>query len=318
MRRIKSGWLVVALIVLAGCVWLAGPGSQSAAAQTAVRIFGTLSGAAKAVAVDSTGRLRVIIEGGGAAFDQAVTIVINAIGTTSARGLSVDNSTAAAAGAQQYSPMMCQEGQGWKTNATAGSQSVEFCWEVQPVQGAAAPTGNYILKASINGGAFSTVGTFSSAGAFTAAGSILGSTFQANATGNYAIANRLILSAPSSVDGNARFSSYGGGNTYDITLADWGTTMSAEGVSYANAGTGSLGTAPLGQIWVNIGEDSAICRFTLRGANNATVEHDDAGGHCSITKDNAATVNVYFDATGYFIQNNRGSTRTIRIVLIGA
>jgi hypothetical protein len=86
------------------------------------------------------------------------------IGTTSTDGVRLMNSTAAAAGAQQYSPRTCWEGQGWKTNATAASQSVVFCAETQPVQGTSAPTGNFILKVSINGGAFSTVGTFSSDG----------------------------------------------------------------------------------------------------------------------------------------------------------
>jgi hypothetical protein len=316
MRRIKSGWLVVALIVLAGAVWLAGPGSQSAAAQTAVRIFGTLSGAAKAVAVDSTGRLRVIIEGGGAAFDAAVTIVINAIGTTSTRGLSVDNSTAAAAGAQQYSPMLCQEGQGWKTNATAGSQSVEFCWEVQPVQGAAAPTGNYILKASINGGAFSTVGTFTNGGGFTSVGSLT--------TGNgasFTWAGSFPSRILSFADGGVRVANNAVSNTFDITLADWGTTLSAEGVSVANGTSVFIGATGAGELRIDATASNDGCRFYLRGVPVAVREIEDIGSICSPTKDNAATINIFYDAggasgAGYYLQNNK-ATQALKVILFG-
>lgn len=89
-----------------------------------------------------------------------ITITRNGLGTTSTTGLSLTNSTAAALGAQQYSPSLCFNGQGWKTTATNASQLVTFCLENQPVQGSTAPSGNLLVKASIAGGAFTTVGTF--------------------------------------------------------------------------------------------------------------------------------------------------------------
>lgn len=51
----------------------------------------------------------------------------NSLGTTQTNGagLWLRNTTAAAAGAQQISPGLVLEGQGWKTNATAASQSVK-------------------------------------------------------------------------------------------------------------------------------------------------------------------------------------------------
>lgn len=64
------------------------------------------------------------------------------------------NPTAAAAGAQQYSPFILQRARGWKTNATAASQVVDFDFGVQAVQGTANPTGNWLLRTSINGGAY--------------------------------------------------------------------------------------------------------------------------------------------------------------------
>lgn len=72
------------------------------------------------------------------------------------------NNTAAAAGAQQISPSTVWEGQGWKTNATAASQSVKFKVDVLPVQAAAAPSGTWRLGASINGGAYSSILAISS------------------------------------------------------------------------------------------------------------------------------------------------------------
>lgn len=105
-------------------------------------------------------------------FIAAQTIKIDAIGTSSTNGFLLRNTTAAAAGAQQYSPRSVWEGQGWKTTATAASQAVAFMAEVRPVQGAANPTGTWALAASINGGAYSDVLTVTSAGGLTAIGDV--------------------------------------------------------------------------------------------------------------------------------------------------
>lgn len=92
----------------------------------------------------------------------------NSLGTTQANssGLWLQNSTAAANNAQQISPSLVLEGQGWKTNSTAASQSVKFNFDVLPVQGTANPSGNLRIGASINAGAYSTVGTLTSGGNF--------------------------------------------------------------------------------------------------------------------------------------------------------
>lgn len=78
-----------------------------------------------------------------------------ALGTTSTLGVVAQNTTAAAAGAQQISPGFDWVGQGWKTDATAASQEVRFRSEVLPVQGTSAPSGMWRLGASIAGGALS-------------------------------------------------------------------------------------------------------------------------------------------------------------------
>lgn len=70
-------------------------------------------------------------------------------------GLALTNTTAATVGTQvQISPPVRWTGRGWKTNATAASQAVDFMAWVQPVTGAANPTGVWKLQSSINGAAY--------------------------------------------------------------------------------------------------------------------------------------------------------------------
>ena len=81
---------------------------------------------------------------------------------TNGAGIWFANNTAAASGNQQKSPAPVLEGQGWKTNATAGSQSVKWKYEVMPIQGAAAPTSSLDFGSSINGGAYTNLVSFRS------------------------------------------------------------------------------------------------------------------------------------------------------------
>jgi hypothetical protein len=95
-----------------------------------------------------------------------IDITTNALGVTQTltSGLALVNTTAAAAGAQQISPATRWTGQGWKTNATAGSQAVAFQSFVLPVQGAANPTGTWKLQSSVDGAAFADRMTVDSGG----------------------------------------------------------------------------------------------------------------------------------------------------------
>lgn len=86
------------------------------------------------------------------ALGKPTTETTTAIGTAQTSGFTVKNTTAAAAFAQQYSPMITLEGQGWKTNATAASQSVDWSLQAIPIQGAANPTGGLEFFETINGG----------------------------------------------------------------------------------------------------------------------------------------------------------------------
>ena len=85
------------------------------------------------------------------------TLELDALGATTQNYLLFNNATAAAVGAQQYSPAESFCGQGWKTTSTAASQSVCFRDYVIPVQGSTAPTGIWSLEAAVNGGSFASV-----------------------------------------------------------------------------------------------------------------------------------------------------------------
>ena len=83
-------------------------------------------------------------------------IVVNnlAVGVTTNPAITLQNTTAAALGAQQYSPGASLIGQGWSTDGAGASMPVEFRFEARPTQGAAAPTGILALMSRVAGGAW--------------------------------------------------------------------------------------------------------------------------------------------------------------------
>jgi hypothetical protein len=94
------------------------------------------------------------------------------IGATSTDGVIARNTTAAAAGAQQWSPRIRLTGQGWKTDATAASQAVDWILENQPVQGTANPTTNLVVSSQINAGGYNARFTFGDTGNLTIVGDL--------------------------------------------------------------------------------------------------------------------------------------------------
>lgn len=89
------------------------------------------------------------------------TINAAGIGTTSTDRLVLQNTTVAAAGAQQYSPRLHFIGQGWKINATAASQTVDGIIELKPVQGSATPRVDLAVSLQQNAGGYVPIATFS-------------------------------------------------------------------------------------------------------------------------------------------------------------
>lgn len=84
--------------------------------------------------------------------------------TTFGDGLFLQNVTAAANGAQQNSPNIHFQGQGWKTASTAASQATDWFINVLPVQGSSAPTSQLQFSSSIGAGSVTTQFAMSSNG----------------------------------------------------------------------------------------------------------------------------------------------------------
>ncbi len=103
-------------------------------------------------------------------FTAAQTVTRAPAANTSIDGLILADTTAASSGNQQYSPRLHWTGQGWKTNSTAASQTVDWIAELQPVQGAANPTSKLIFASQINGAGYSTRLSLSSDGSSTFGG----------------------------------------------------------------------------------------------------------------------------------------------------
>lgn len=76
------------------------------------------------------------------------------IGAVSTDGYVLRNTTAAAAGAQQFSPRIRFIGQGWKTTATAASQQTEWKIENIPIQSTTSPNNGLYFNAQVNSGGF--------------------------------------------------------------------------------------------------------------------------------------------------------------------
>lgn len=108
----------------------------------------------------------------------SATLSNSNIQAVSTDGFVIQNATVASAGVQQWSPRLHFIGQGWKTNATAASQTVDWIAEVVPVQGAANPTSYLSFSSQINAGGYSGRLALFSSGAAS-----LGSTTDPNAAG---------------------------------------------------------------------------------------------------------------------------------------
>jgi hypothetical protein len=123
----------------------------------------------------------------------AVTMTRSGIGATSSDGIVLLNATAAAAGAQQFSPRLRLTGQGWKTTAAAASQTVDWIIETRPVQGTASPTVQLAFARQVNTGGFSDIVVFDSIGGSGNTVSITGaSTTSLSATASISAGNGFI------------------------------------------------------------------------------------------------------------------------------
>lgn len=100
----------------------------------------------------------------GIASVSSVPLFISGGTSTTKDGIVTANLGLATVGVQQWSPRLRLTGSGWKTNATAGSQAVDWIVENQPVQGTASPSSNLVFSNQINAGGYTARETFLSSG----------------------------------------------------------------------------------------------------------------------------------------------------------
>lgn len=93
--------------------------------------------------------------------------VVTGLGITPGDGWLLQNTTSAGAGAQQVSPSLHFQGQGWKTASTAASQPVDWRAYVLPVQNTTNPFSEMHFDAAVNGGSYTNVFKADSFGTFT-------------------------------------------------------------------------------------------------------------------------------------------------------
>lgn len=123
------------------------------------------------------------------------------LGTTVTPTIWLTNGTAAAAGAQQYSPVLMLGGQGWKTTGGA-SVPVSMGWVVVPVQGSANPTATMYPQFQVAGGSIVGAGNISLASDGTLNASLLTSSGSIRAAANSALgfSGRTDITSPAAGD----------------------------------------------------------------------------------------------------------------------
>jgi hypothetical protein len=217
-------------------------------------------------------------------------------------------------------------GQAFRIYNTYTSEASHLGWQLD-----ANTAGSFLLRYR-NNGVLSTAATLSSAGLLTlpSTGMVVGSNslvlsannltgaaggqfqtsiFTAYATGSFQWVNQTRLL--SSINGNLRVVNSDSSNTYDITLADWGTTLIAESITLTDTQVLTGPTSGVGTVTTNIiTVDNVVCEFEMTGTS-APLLVKTGGGLCTVTKDNAGTLNFYYDS-GYKWQNLRGGSRNIR------
>lgn len=214
------------------------------------------------------------------ATNAALTSARSALAATSTDGFAATNSTAAAAAAQQWSPRVRWTGAGWKTDATAGSQVVDWIAEVQPVQGTANPSANFVLASQINAGGYTARLTLQSDGSIVATGTITGLTFDTAGSGNVLKINGTAVSDKTGT-GKVVLDTSPTLTTPAITTSavvtnNALTTTDAEGIAVQNTTAATSGAAqqnsPIvrisGTIWNGASSDAVD--YALRTGRNST------------------------------------------------
>ncbi len=198
----------------------------------------------------------------------------DALGVTqiNGAGLWLTNTTAAAAGAQQWSPSIVWEGQGWKTNATAASQSVKFAAYVATIQNSVTPSGNWTLASSINGSAYSAAFIVNESGQV-----FLGTTSPASAGAVYRL----------QVVGRIGIETTSGSPLMSFLVSGDGFIDTVSGLTFRTNGSTQAGYITTAQNW-NVGSNATnLAKLYVLQANLSSswvpTLRIDPGTHTSLT-----------------------------------
>lgn len=150
-------------------VWSAGTATPTATTGTGSVVRATSPtlvtpalGAATGTSLNTTGNI---------ATDQLLASNRSGVGASVVDAVLIQNATAAALNAQQWSGALHYGAKGWGTTAGT-SQVLDVRNYLVPVQGTTAPTYLLTWDGQVNGGGFVTLATLSNFGAFTASGSV--------------------------------------------------------------------------------------------------------------------------------------------------
>lgn len=128
--------------------------SEIKAIETALGALGLSGGARQFVKQPTLGGTLSVSTITDADLPETHTMDHDSIGVTSTDALILQNSTAAAAGAQQWSPRIRFTAQGWKTDATAESQTGDWIIENQMIQDDTKPATELVFSSRVNGGSY--------------------------------------------------------------------------------------------------------------------------------------------------------------------
>ncbi len=215
-------------------------GADTAFASRAARLY--LNGALQVDTIIA-GSTILRAQGSLVTFFAPATVTKNAIGTTSADGLSLDNTTPATLGTPvQYSTRLRQRGHAYNSVSTL-DETHDWIREVRPSSAAGATSSTWALARSLNGGAYVDCLTIGSNGAATLAGGLT-----VNGSAGISVTNASayvgIGSGTMPTSGLVRLPVLGASGAKLLTITDSGGTtrdvvsmVGTNVVGFGNAGT---------------------------------------------------------------------------------
>lgn len=274
------------------------------------------------------------LAGSNATLTEPVDLLLqyNGIGANSTVGtavaLSLQNTTAAANGAQQFSPMIELVAQGWGTTGGT-SQTVATAIQFQSVQGTT-PTGKWVFLESINGSAYTPKWFLSDGGTLeyqtTLTNIVFGNAITYNGTssvGNHQLTSTQTLSTAGTYLVSA-FDS-GGGNLAGVLffgLASGGTHLFCEGEALTCSGTVSVGQVV---VWSGTNQVSAaaatvnlttIAGVAVTGGTNAIIKIA-RRGRCLVNADASITAGQMVSTSSATAGNCQSGTTPVFGALLG-